>query len=190
MTNIPELRRLHGAATQGEWRQREGVDEYIDAGRTTVAYLLTYNGTDAAAIVAIHNAAPALFDAADRLARITRAKCRACDDSGWVCETHTDRPWEISDHPEACGCGPGAPCPCCRWDMATQHIRERSDKLARVEAVLGSEEAVERVARGLATIRGYDDDDITADGLSPMWECFVPEARAAIAALAGLVEER
>jgi hypothetical protein len=36
-------------------------------------------------------------------------KCSVCDDSGWVCETHPDRPW---DHAETCG-GAGVPCPWC-----------------------------------------------------------------------------
>lgn len=37
--------------------------------------------------------------------------CFICEDSGWVCENHMDRPWE---GPHACGCGgAGAPCPNC-----------------------------------------------------------------------------
>jgi hypothetical protein len=32
-------------------------------------------------------------------------KCSLCEDSGWVCETHPDRPW---DHAETCR-GAGAP---------------------------------------------------------------------------------
>jgi hypothetical protein len=38
-------------------------------------------------------------------------KCLRCEDSGWVCENHHDRPWEGR---HACGCGgAGAPCPAC-----------------------------------------------------------------------------
>jgi hypothetical protein len=38
-------------------------------------------------------------------------KCSVCEDSGWVCEGHPDRPWEGG---HACGCGgAGAPCPAC-----------------------------------------------------------------------------
>lgn len=38
-------------------------------------------------------------------------KCTRCDDTHWVCENHTDRPWE---GPRACGCGgAGEPCPVC-----------------------------------------------------------------------------
>jgi hypothetical protein len=37
--------------------------------------------------------------------------CLRCDNGRWVCEAHTDRPWE---GPRACDCGgAGAPCPVC-----------------------------------------------------------------------------
>jgi hypothetical protein len=37
--------------------------------------------------------------------------CFRCDDCGWVCEAHPERPWQ---GPLACECGaPGAPCPDC-----------------------------------------------------------------------------
>jgi hypothetical protein len=28
-------------------------------------------------------------------------QCSRCDSTGWVCEAHSDRPW---DGPKACGC--------------------------------------------------------------------------------------
>jgi hypothetical protein len=38
--------------------------------------------------------------------------CPRCDDTGWVCENHPDRPWEGE---RACQCGgAGAPCPDCK----------------------------------------------------------------------------
>jgi hypothetical protein len=38
-------------------------------------------------------------------------KCWLCEDCGWVCEAHPDKPWEGE---EACTCGDiGAPCPEC-----------------------------------------------------------------------------
>jgi hypothetical protein len=38
-------------------------------------------------------------------------KCARCLDTGWVCETHDDGPW---DGENACGCGmAGMPCPVC-----------------------------------------------------------------------------
>lgn len=57
--------------------------------------------------------------------------CPNCDDTGWVCEGHPNRPSSIvSKRKDACDCGPGEPCPACvlegqypddaRW-MATQH---------------------------------------------------------------------
>jgi hypothetical protein len=37
--------------------------------------------------------------------------CLRCEDCGWVCENHPDRPWEGS---HACPCGgAGMPCPDC-----------------------------------------------------------------------------
>jgi hypothetical protein len=38
-------------------------------------------------------------------------KCANCGDCGWVCERHTNVPWEGL---RACQCqAPGAPCPIC-----------------------------------------------------------------------------
>jgi hypothetical protein len=38
-------------------------------------------------------------------------KCTCCNDIGWVCENHPDRPWEGE---RACTCGRvGIPCPAC-----------------------------------------------------------------------------
>jgi hypothetical protein len=38
-------------------------------------------------------------------------KCDFCEDSGWVCKRHLERPW---DGDSACGCGaPCALCPAC-----------------------------------------------------------------------------
>src|ERR1700761_8881721 len=39
---------------------------------------------------------------------MTALKCSLCDDSGWVCESHPQEPWDGS---HACGCGgSGTPC--------------------------------------------------------------------------------
>ena len=40
--------------------------------------------------------------------------CNNCDDGGWVCEGHPDKPWDgTSKRSDACGCGPGRPCDVC-----------------------------------------------------------------------------
>jgi hypothetical protein len=37
--------------------------------------------------------------------------CVTCDNTGWVCENHPDRPWKgFSKRFDACDCGAGAPC--------------------------------------------------------------------------------
>lgn len=56
--------------------------------------------------------------------------CTNCNDEGWVCENHQDRPW-LSGKSRCCaedppnddhrwekwGCGAGAPCPMCNEDL-------------------------------------------------------------------------
>ena len=45
------------------------------------------------------------------LIHTTPVKCSLCEDCGWVCESHPNKPWE-GEH--ACTCGAaGAPCPRC-----------------------------------------------------------------------------
>ena len=40
-------------------------------------------------------------------------RCEQCDDTGWVCEGHKDRPWDgVSTRNDACGCGSGIACKC------------------------------------------------------------------------------
>ena len=43
------------------------------------------------------------------------AKCKHCDDTGWVCEAHPDLPSDcVSTGQNACHCGaPGMPCRHC-----------------------------------------------------------------------------
>lgn len=42
-------------------------------------------------------------------------QCTNCDNTGWVCENHTNAPWKgISDRFDACDClGAGLPCKFC-----------------------------------------------------------------------------
>lgn len=43
-----------------------------------------------------------------------KAPCSNCEGAGWVCDSHTDKPWaHVSGHPNACDCGAGRNCPKC-----------------------------------------------------------------------------
>jgi hypothetical protein len=49
-------------------------------------------------------------------------KCTLCEDCGWVCGSHPDRPWQ-GEH--ACNCGaPGMPCAWCPAEGETPRIPE------------------------------------------------------------------
>jgi hypothetical protein len=38
-------------------------------------------------------------------------ECAVCDNTGWVCESHIDRPWAgASSREDACECGARTPC--------------------------------------------------------------------------------
>jgi hypothetical protein len=39
-------------------------------------------------------------------------RCSRCEDLGWVCENHPERPWNKA-LPNGCECGAGMPCPAC-----------------------------------------------------------------------------
>jgi hypothetical protein len=49
--------------------------------------------------------------------------CNICDDKGWVCENHPDKPWDgTSDREDACSCGgAGMPCVQCRPEANKNH---------------------------------------------------------------------
>ena len=52
--------------------------------------------------------------------------CDLCDDTGWVCEDHTDRPLKVdSKRADACSFGAGMPCPRCRRDSRHVDVRVR-----------------------------------------------------------------
>jgi hypothetical protein len=38
-------------------------------------------------------------------------KCNICQGIGWVCENHTDKPWDETID-GGCQCGAGQPCEC------------------------------------------------------------------------------
>jgi hypothetical protein len=47
---------------------------------------------------------------------MTVVRCPICDNTGWVCENHPDRPWRgTSQRADACNCGAGMPCECNPW---------------------------------------------------------------------------
>jgi hypothetical protein len=47
--------------------------------------------------------------------------CDLCDDTGWVCEDHADRPLKgDSKRADGCSFGAGMPCPRCRRD--SRHV--------------------------------------------------------------------
>jgi hypothetical protein len=51
--------------------------------------------------------------------------CTNCDDTGWVCEGHLDRPWKgASDRADACDCGAGTPCACVDDDVTPEELAE------------------------------------------------------------------
>ncbi|SHH62922.1 hypothetical protein SAMN05443248_5464 [Bradyrhizobium erythrophlei] len=48
-------------------------------------------------------------------------KCSRCEDCGWVCENHPERPWE-GEHACTCG-GAGMPCPRCNEPQGNETPR-------------------------------------------------------------------
>lgn len=49
-----------------------------------------------------------------------RGSCARCADTRWVCENHTDRPWD-NTLPRGCICGASAPCPDCNTGDGARH---------------------------------------------------------------------
>src|ERR1700722_4428055 len=73
-------------------------------------------------------------------------KCSACEDCGWVCENHPEKPWE-GEH--ACRCG-GAGMPCPTATQATTIARHRRRKVSEPYSTRG----VGAISgRGLETFR-------------------------------------
>jgi hypothetical protein len=70
--------------------------------------------------------------------------CNLCDDTGWVCEDHGDRPLKAdSKRPDVCPFGVGIPCPRCNRD--SRHV-------AHVPRLpLGMQVALDRKQGGPAT---------------------------------------
>jgi hypothetical protein len=63
----------------------------------------------------------------------SRMPCLICDSTGWVCESHPDRPWRgRRERADACDCGTGMPCelcnPCGGFDEPPATPVVRSDR--------------------------------------------------------------
>jgi hypothetical protein len=67
--------------------------------------------------------------------------CKACDNTGWVCETHADRPGECSVSPRSCKCG-GACMPCLICNQPDEGERPRAPPGFSVRADADEKEAV------------------------------------------------
>jgi hypothetical protein len=62
--------------------------------------------------------------------------CPACEDMGWVCEDHADRPWGV--HPPACQCGgAGMPCLVCDQPKDGERPRLPTDFVAQIDVDKG-----------------------------------------------------
>jgi hypothetical protein len=70
------------------------------------------------------------------LARRVKNQCIACDNTGWVCEDHPDRPADCGNSPRACACGAaGGPCLVCNGRTPGGRRRLPSGFVARNDAV-------------------------------------------------------
>jgi len=87
------------------------------------------------------------------------ANCKNCDGQAWVCENHSDRPWEgLSDREDACDCGAGAPCPVCNWRAAVagvEHVAFEKGRAVGLRQSLGYfasqiREEADKIERGVA----------------------------------------
>lgn len=79
-----------------------------------------------------------------------KMKCVICDGTGWVCEGHGNHPWSgASTRRDACGEGPGMPCPAvdCENSMANP------DKLASMsKRILDQDAEIEMYRKTLRDI--------------------------------------
>ena len=58
-------------------------------------------------------------------------KCAVCDDTGWVCEEHPDKPWHA--RPGGCECGAGMPCLACNQPKEDQRPRMPADFVPHID---------------------------------------------------------
>ena len=58
-------------------------------------------------------------------------KCAACEDIGWVCENHHDKPSRPG--PRGCECGAGMPCLACNQPKEGERPRMPADLIPRID---------------------------------------------------------
>ena len=66
-------------------------------------------------------------------------RCEVCEDTGWVCENHPDRPSDCggSASKRVCGCGAGMPCLMCNTPKLGERPRMPPDFTPRDDADKG-----------------------------------------------------
>lgn len=66
-------------------------------------------------------------------------RCHVCDDTGWVCEDHPDRPSDCVPVARSCTCGgAGKPCPVCNTPAAGERPRMGPDFVPALDRDKGS----------------------------------------------------
>lgn len=79
-----------------------------------------------------------------------KVKCQRCQDGGWVCEAHPDRPWS-NILPNGCECNAGMPCPDCNSSNGEDDPPRVGEALRSVDVGAGRVEFTRRhVALGKA----------------------------------------
>ncbi len=66
--------------------------------------------------------------------------CTVCDDTGWVCENHPDRPSDCCGNSKrACTCGgAGKPCPMCNQPAPGERPRMPADFVPKLDVDKGT----------------------------------------------------
>jgi hypothetical protein len=66
-------------------------------------------------------------------------RCEVCDNTGWVCENHADRPSDCGDSKRGCTCGgAGMPCLVCNQPEPGERPRMPMGFVPRDDADNGS----------------------------------------------------
>lgn len=85
---------------------------------------------------------------ATKMTEATKNNCELCDGTEWVCEAHETHPSDtVSMRSDACGDGPGVPCPACNNSM-------RGEKAQVDEAAARAAAAIANAREQSGTVRG------------------------------------